>query len=470
MRSPRALVKAAWATAANLFRGQLLTRLWPAGGSLQERGLRQQIATYQNNPWMRANLGKIARSYAQVRWYVCKPEKGDGRALIDESRSLEGSQRLEFVRKAMLTGEVKEVQGHPAAMLLRKPSSYYLTGSTVRRLQLIYRMLAGENFGLIDRGGKGGKGRGLPIMINPIPPHWVIRRPSPGFPNFLVSWNGYSQEVPMEDMLWNLAEPNVDDPYSRGIGLGKSLADELDSDESAARMQAYRFYNNGRPDMIVSLPNAKPEEVEEARQDWNRRHRGVSNILKALFTNRDMKVQTLDQSFEDMKVIDLRRFSKEMFRQCVGIPPELFGDVTNSNRSTIDAADFIFQKHTVLPELEVDREFYQTFLMPEYGDGLLLEFESPVQEDREFRLKAMMAKPEAYTVDEWRSMGDHPELPKGQGKVFLVGYSTTAVESLDELEAEEVPPALAPGAPVTDPPADPEADPERPVEDDPEDE
>ena len=87
MRSPRALVKAAWATAANLFRGQLLTRLWPAGGSLQERGLRQQIATYQNNPWMRANLGKIARSYAQVRWYVCKPEKGDGRALIDESRS-----------------------------------------------------------------------------------------------------------------------------------------------------------------------------------------------------------------------------------------------------------------------------------------------------------------------------------------------------------------------------------------------
>ena len=35
--------------------------------------LLQQLRTYQDNPWIRANLGKIARTYSSVRWYVVKP-------------------------------------------------------------------------------------------------------------------------------------------------------------------------------------------------------------------------------------------------------------------------------------------------------------------------------------------------------------------------------------------------------------
>jgi hypothetical protein len=457
MRGPLALLKAAATTAATMFRGSLMVRLWPAGGSMQERGIRQQIATYQNNPWIRANLGKIAKSYAAVRWYACKPTKAAGSPKLMEARSLEGLARLKMVRKAIQAGEAEEIPNHPAAMLLRQPAAYYMTGSTVRRLQLIYRMLAGESFTLLDRMTKMGPlKRGLPGIAAPIPPHWVVRRPSPGFPNFLVSWNGYSQNVPMEDMLWNLAEPNVDDPYTRGVGLGRSLADELDADESAARMLAYRFYNMGRPDFVVSIKGASPDQIEEARLDWARRNRGVSRILSPIFTSSETKVEPISQDFDDLKVLDLRGFSKDMFRQVLGLPPEIMGDISNSNRSTIDAADFHFNKHVILPELEHDREFYQTFLMPEYGDGAQLEFDNPVAEDAEFQLKAMQAQPAAYTVDEWREISGHAELPKGQGKVFLIGYSTSVVE---ELEPAEIPPALAPGAVSTDPEAGSEEDP-----------
>lgn len=456
--APLALLRRAAKATANAFQSAFMMKLYPAGGSMQERGLRQMILSYQTNPWLRANLGKIARGYACVRWYVVRAKDGKaerGERMLAAARASGGELRLRMVRRAIEEGVAQEIVGHPAAALIANPTPYFFTGSTVRRLNLIYRILAGESFMLLDRMADG-----LPSTAFPIPPHWVIRRPSPHFPNFLISWNGYQQDVPMADVLWNLSDPNVEDPYSRGVGLGRSLSDEMDADESAARMLAYRFYNMGRPDTIVSLEGAQPEKIEEARLDWNRRNVGVTKFMRTWFTNSKATVTTLAQSFEDMRVLELRGFAKDMFRQVLGIPPEIMGDISNSNRSTIDAADFHFQKHVILPELEHDCEFLQTYLMPMYGPGFLLCYENPVAEDAEFHLKAMQARPDAFMVDEWRAMAGKPPLPGKKGQVFLVGYSTTVVEELEPSEPAEVPPQLAPGQqpPAADDPDAPEAD------------
>jgi hypothetical protein len=108
-------------------------------------------------------------------------------------------------------------------------------------------------------------------------------------------------------------------------------------------------------------------------------------------------------------------------------------------------------RYVVIPRLELLRAFMQAFLLPRYDDRLILAYESPVAEDREFQLEVMKAMPSAYRVNDWRELSGH-ELVEPMDDVFLVNYNVQLKESLEPV----VIPALQPGAPPSNntPPED----------------
>jgi hypothetical protein len=243
-----------------------------------------------------------------------------------------------------------------------------------------------------------------------------------------------------------------------------SLSDELETDEHAAKHLKAWFRNRARPDILITAEGLRKEEVDRLEDSWLKKLSGTIGVNKPHFLNRKVDVNVLSQSFADMQLSQLRKDERDIIINTIGMPPEILGIIENSNRSTIDAADYMYAKYMQVPRLEFLRIMLQIHLIEKYDPRLILDYISPVMEDRDFELKVRQARPEAWDVDEYREMGGSSPLPNNGGKIYIVPFNMTAVESLDDLaeatEPEPAAPPLAPGAPPVPPPAAPTPAPE----------
>src|SRR5262249_17868438 len=152
----------------------------------------------------------------------------------------------------------------------------------------------------------------------------------------------------------------------RGVGLATSLADELESDEYAARVTKQLFFNRARPDLLITAEGLNPAETARMEQDWLNKNQGFFRAFKPMFLNRKVDVHEFDYDFRGMQFVQLREFERDTIMQTWGLPPEILGVITNSNRSTIDAADYLYSSKVILPRCEFFRSVLQERLVPEY--------------------------------------------------------------------------------------------------------
>jgi SPP1 gp7 family putative phage head morphogenesis protein len=134
------------------------------------------------------------------------------------------------------------------------------------------------------------------------------------------------------------------------------------------------------------------------------------------------------------------------------------GDVSQSNRSTIDGSNFVYQSRVVVPRLEFIRGVLQS-LSERYDERIIVEFMSPVEEDREFVLKVREKSPWAWSVDEWREFGAGEALPAGKGRVYMLPFNLVPSRDFEVVAAPTPTPALPPGSPspgAPEPPPPPE--------------
>jgi hypothetical protein len=130
-----------------------------------------------------------------------------------------------------------------------------------------------------------------------------------------------------------------------------------------------------------------------------------------------------------MQLVELRRFERDIAIQVFGMSPEMLGVVESSNRATIEAAEFLYTKWLIGPRLEYLRLVLQQFLIDEYDEKLILGYESPVAEDREYQLRAAETAPWSRTVNEWRELQSLPLLPPERGDVLMIPNTVMPVFS-----------------------------------------
>jgi Phage portal protein len=400
--------------------------LFPGGpGSPPPRGMAELIKSYADMPWLHAVVGKIASGVASAEWKVFVVRNVDGE--VKWRRDL---QRADFRNRQQILAKLKkerrleEVEDHPLPKILDESNAFVL-GLTTRRLTQIYLELVGEGYWIKERNEFG-----MPISLWPLPPHWVTKPATPRKPFFEVKFLGWQGEIPASEIVW-FVQPDPCDPYGRGIGFGKSLADELETDEYAAKHMKAFFYNRARPDIIVSGKGLRQTETQRLEQDWLNKLQGFWRTFKPYFISGEVKVDVISQNFEHLQLMELRKHSRDTVIQTEGIPPELHGIIENSNRATIDSADYLFARWVLVPRLEFLRATMQDRLVPDFDERLILDYCSPVQEDKEFNLKAAQAAPWSTMVDEWRELRGAEPLPNDQGKVFMVPFGLNPVPLRD---------------------------------------
>lgn len=213
------------------------------------------------------------------------------------------------------------------------------------------------------------------------------------------------------------------------------------------------FLNRARPELIVTTDPtqagaASPDELDVLKQRWLNETLGYNRSWKPFFVNRKLDIHELEQNFRNLQLVQLREHERNVIMQTWGIPPEVLGVLSSSNRATIDAADLFMGRYVLMPRLEFMRTIIQERLAPEYDERIVVHYVSPVAEDREFKLRAFAAMPATPTVDEWRAIQDlEPHEDKKVGKMHLMPGTVMPVEEIKEPEPPPMDPAGLGGPP-----------------------
>lgn len=397
----------------------MLSGVMPGGaGTPPTRGTAEYLRAYSQMPWLRAVTSRIATACAGADWqlYVVQG-KGEPKARHAKAiQRAERKQRVRMLKDAARRQELRQLTDHPLLDLLHNANEFQ-TGFSMRKVTQLHIDLVGDAFWLKERDGLG-----TIIGVWPIPPHWILATPTPSFRFFRVGFRGWQGAIPDTEFLW-FSEVDPLNPYGRGSGAAMALGDELDTDEFAARHTKSFFYNSARPDLIV-YPKApgqiSPANIRRMEDDWMSQNQGFFRAFKPYFLTREVEVKELDQNFRSMTLVQLREFERDTIMQQYGVPPEILGVLENSNRATIDSADYLMARYVIDPRLEFQRTVMQERLVPEFDERLILEYLSPVQEDREHHLKVATVAPWSLTVDEWRKMSGHAPLEDEKaGSLFV---------------------------------------------------
>lgn len=441
-RDAKELVGVFDANAAEAAFGLLAKIYGGASGEPPKRGTKEFLDAFSTSPMLRAVIDRIASRMAGTQWQLMAHKKGPNRARRHaEWQTADAKGRAQIRKDLRRHGELLDIAQHPFLDAMNRGNSL-ITGYGVRYLMSTYTDLVGENFLLKERGEYAE-----PRAFWPIPPHWIVETPTPQRRLFRTSHRSWIQDIPETEILW-WTMPDPANPYVRGSAMARALADELDTDEYVSRYMSGFFYNRGVPQLMVFGEGLDRDAARELERRWSAKYKKAEHATKPFFTNTKIDVKEIGKSFKENDLVELRRYERDIVIQTFGLPPEVMGIIESSNRATIESADFLMATNVLQPRLEAMREVFQHRLIPEYDDRLVVDYVSPVAEDKEFQLKAMQAQPSMFTVDEWRAMAGHPEKEDGSGRVHLVSFNLIPTARLDQ--PPEPPPAPEPTTPIAE--------------------
>jgi SPP1 gp7 family putative phage head morphogenesis protein len=433
--------------------GDMLFPQWKSSPRLGADGV---LKAYTTMPWLRTFSQKISHDFATLTWQVMVPTTGKGRSRrpirdVRIQRSRRYTDRSALLARYAKAGDLAEIPGHPLLDLLTKGNEFF-SGLVALQLSQQYLDLVGELPWILALNQYG-----MPVDAVPIPPTWVTELPASnrnavdGEGYYIIAGPGGQYQVPSKNMWWSY-HPTPANPFTRGTGLAQVLGDELETDEAAAKHTKDWFINRAIPPVLISGLGMGVPELQRLEQKWLSKFLRVGTGWLPHFMNAEVKVHQLSQTFADQQLGDLRNRERDMIRMTFGIPPEVIGDVSNSNRSTIEASDFIYQSRVIVPRAEFFRAAMQERLAPLFDERIIVDYINPVAEDREFMLKVRSAQPHAWELDEWREFGGSEALPANRGKIHLMPFNLAPVR----LSAGELPPdpALLPAPGADEEPVD----------------
>lgn len=327
-------------------------RAWREPPRANARGV---VALYGRSPELRKVVSKVAQSISGAEW------------------SYKGPNAREWER------------------IWARPNPY-MSGEAWRGLEQIYLDLLGESVGVVMQGERGAE-------YYPVPP-FLARREETGW---RIQLGGETFDYADSEVCW-IRHLDPLDPYGRGAGLGQVLVDEAESAEYAAKHSKAFFYNNATPELLIMGPIAAPDQLEKMEKRWAQRNQSFRNAWRTAFLSGEWRVERLTSDFGKLGLTEYRQFLSNVIRQTYGVPPEIVGQLDQSNKATITAAELIYARHVLLPRLRFARAEYAAQLLPMLGLPGTLAFTSPVPEDREHQLELVKIAPHAFTLNEIRGL------------------------------------------------------------------
>jgi len=229
--------------------------------------------------------------------------------------------------------------------------------------------------------------------LYPIPPSWIQMTPTINNPYFMMYpmgvTSGNSIPVSPDDMVYFKRSDFVD-PYGRGRGTSEAIIDEVESDEKAAKSQKYLFENDCTPPYVITAPGMPQDQADAFKASWKQKLGGFMHRREPGVIGFDAKILQLGMTPLEMDMIESRKYLRDESLQHYQLPPEIYGVIENSNRSTIDASYYLYHRNVLGDRYRfVERAINRQLIATDFDKNIIGKFKEIIPEDEEFKLKVV---------------------------------------------------------------------------------
>jgi HK97 family phage portal protein len=225
---------------------------------------------------------------------------------------------------------------------------------------------------------------------------------------------------------------------AEAIGLGLSMQ------EYGARF----FENDATPGGVITYPNKLTQvQVENIRESWNKKHKGVKNKHRTAIFEEGMAWQAVGVSPEVAQLLDSRRFTLEEIARLFRVQPHMIQDLMRATFSNIEHQGIDFVTHTLGPWFKRWEEALTISLLPEKLWGVnFFEFlqDAFLRGDTVTRFTAYKMAIDGGWLnrDEVRERENLNPIPDGAGKTFSQPLNMTTLGATEEEQPAQEPTKL----------------------------
>ena len=196
----------------------------------------------------------------------------------------------------------------------------------------------------------------------------------------------------------------------------------VDMEKDALRFNRNFLRNSAQPDFVLLTNESMTDtEIEGFYTRWEARYWGPGNAHRPAVTSFVQDIKTLGLSHRDMDFIQGLRWNLEEVSRTYGVPKPLLSDMERATFSNVNAAERLFWRNTMLPQMRFLEEQLNRMLLLRLGyPDLVVEFDQSViealREDENSRVTREMQLLDrgALTINEVRRSCNLPDVPWGE--------------------------------------------------------
>ena len=304
--------------------------------------------------------------------------------------------------------------GHPLQQLMDQVNPWDTRGDLWRATE-IYLSLWGSAYWALEKSDSGR------WEIWPLRPDLVSVIPDKNqyIRGFVYMGANGPVAYAAEEVVW-LRYFNPMEEFA-GLSPVAPIRMAVDMGKDALRFNRNFLRNSAQPDFVLLTNETMTDnEVEDFYNRWEARYRGPANAHRPAIASFVRDIKTLGISHRDMDFIQGLRWSLEEVSRAYGVPKPLLSDMERATFSNINAAERIFWRNTMLPEMRFIEENLNRMLLPRLGYGdLVVQFDSSsveaLREDENSRVtrESQLLDRGVLTINEVRRSRNLPDVPWG---------------------------------------------------------
>lgn len=257
-----------------------------------------------------------------------------------------------------------------------------------------YLELTGDCFWYLEGGENGGQPKAIYLLQ---PDKVELKIGEDGKVNSyifktIVDTKTKEVEYPAEAIL-HVKTPNPTNPY-RGHSVIEGIAQQLDIDAYATQTTR-SFYENGMMANFALSTDQKltSDQVQKLRAEMRSAYQGTANAFKVPIFGGGIEPKTLTMSSKDAEQIKQQTWLRDQIMAAFKNTKASLGITEDVNRANAEATIDFWRQSVILPKMQRIASAINEFIVPRYGENLILGVCDPAGEDYDSQMnKAIKLK------------------------------------------------------------------------------
>lgn len=240
---------------------------------------------------------------------------------------------------------------------------------------------------------------------------------------YKVLIDGKPKEIDYDkDEILHIKVPNPANPY-RGQSTVEAIAATIDTD-ALSNEAVKNFYQNGMIAQFVLTTDQRlnQDQIKRLQAELRAAYTGVRNSWKIPIFGGGVKAENVQMTNKESEFLPTQEWLRDKIMVAFKNTKASLGIVEDVNRANAESTLLNWKRSVIKPKMQRIVDGLNEYLLPRYGENLVLGFKDPVPEDRTSLIaeieKMYSQHPNpVYTQDEAREMLGLDPLPESERPV-----------------------------------------------------